>query len=38
MDDAQEQQAMQQLAAAQEEPIGADTQEEIQRMRELSGQ
>ena len=38
MDDAQEQQAMQQLAAAQQEPIGAETKEEIQRMRELSGQ
>jgi hypothetical protein len=38
MDDAQELQAMQQLAAAQQEPIGADTEEEIQRMQALSGQ
>ncbi len=40
MDDAQEQQAVQQLAAAQQEPIGQEPQseEEIQRMRQLAGQ
>lgn len=37
-DDAQEQQAIQQLLAAQQEPIGQESQEELQRMRQLAGQ
>ncbi len=38
MDDAQEQESIQQLMAAQQEPIGQESQEELQRMRQLAGQ
>ncbi len=38
MDDAQEQESIQKLMAAQQEPIGQESQEELQRMRQLAGQ